>query len=570
MKLDFDIDELFKSVEDLDFSDTPAPIKPKGSFLLRDYQEAAVQSIHEAFKTHRSALIVLATGLGKTVVFSQIALERITASDTSRVLILAHTEELLDQAADKLKKTTGLESGREKADSRASIRDKVVIASVQTLGNQKRLSEWKPNHFDLIIIDEAHRSLAPTYRRVIDYFDTAKVLGVTATADRGDQKSLGRIYETVAFEYGLLEGCRDGYLVRPIAVTVPLKIDLSGLTPTKGKNGDLNAMEVAARIEPLLVEVARVIAERDRSDPRKTIIFLPSVDTSMMMADALNAEGVPADFVAGDMARCPDRAKRLLRYARDEIRAMANAMLLTEGFDEAGISRVVILRATTRRGLFVQCCGRGTRVLPGVIDFLDSKDERLAAIAASPKRNLEILDFLWLTEKLNLIRPANLVSGDPEVVKRMQEKSEDEGDLIDLEEKAERDLLETVRREAERNRNKKGKTFDPLAKAMSIGDDELVSYKPKSQWEAQRPTDDQRKVLVKHGLDPSRIRYRGLAALWIKKIITRERLGLCSLKQMSFLERLGFRDASHYSAEEATKRTRAQMVKFKKKGTYCG
>ena len=563
MELDFDINELYAIIEDIDLSDFPKPVKAAGLFSLRDYQEAAIQSIHDAFERHRSVLLVLATGLGKTVVFSQLTLECLCANPHTRVLILAHTEELLDQAADKLEKTTGLRSGREKADERASLREGVVIASVQTLGKEKRLESWPADHFDLIIIDEAHRSLAVTYRRVIDYFASAKVLGVTATADRGDQKSLGRIYETVAFEYGLLEGCRDGYLVKPKAVTVPLKIDLSGISVTRG---DLDQSEVSARIEPILDEVAKVIAERDKTDPRKTILFLPSVDTAAMMAAALNAHGVPSDFVAGDKKRCPNRSKQLRWFAEGKIRALVNAMLLVEGFDDPGISRVVMLRATTRRGLFVQCCGRGTRILPGVIDGIDDKGERLAAINASAKKDLEILDFLWLTEKLNLIRPANLVSGDPEVVKRIQEKAEGEGDdLIDLEEKAERDLLESVRREAERNRNKKGKTFDPLAKAMSMGEEELIAYKPQSQWEAQRPTDDQCKVLIKHGLDPTRIRYRGLAALWIKKIITRERMGLCSLKQMSFLERLGLKDTSHYTKEDALKQTRKAMVGFKKR-----
>lgn len=580
--VDFEIDELYETSIDLteepgieiDFDDEtrhaierPAPVKPAGSFSLRDYQEAAVQSIDHELMRVRSTLAVLATGAGKTVIFSQVTLQEVTQRG-GKVLIIAHTEELLDQAADKLYKTTGLEAAREKAAERASTFDDVVVASVQTMGRPARLETWAPDHFGLIIIDEAHRSLATTYRRIIDHFASAKVLGVTATADRGDQKSLGRVYDSIAFEYGILEACRDGYLVRPWVQTVPLSIDLSGLIATKGKSGDYNAIDVADRIEPFLREIAKVLAEMERKDPRRTVIFLPSVDTASMMADALKSEGLTADFVAGDKKRCPDRKRRLAAFERGEFQFIANAMLLTEGFDSPAIARVVNLRPTKIRGLFCQIIGRGTRILPGVIDHLngpDDREARIEAIAASSKTNLQIVDFLWITEKLDLIKPANLVSGDPEVVKRMIEKSED-GDLIDQEEEAERDLLESIKREAEKNRNKKGKTFDPLEKAFTLGDEELANYRPDSQWAAQRPTDDQVKILVKHGLDPARIRYRGLAAKWIQKVITREKMGLCSLKQMSFLDRMKIPGAHQYTAEDAKKAIGRRIQNFKRKG----
>jgi len=544
--------------------DRPPPVKPAGSFNLRDYQEGSVQSIRHELERVRATLLVLATGCGKTIVFSQVTLEEVTQRN-GKVLILAHTEELLDQAADKLEKTTGLTSAREKAQAYASVFDEVVVASVQTIGREARLKNWAPDQFSLIIIDEAHRSLAKLYRNVIDHFTGAKVLGVTATADRGDQKSLGRVYDTIAFEYGLLEACRDGYLVRPYARTIPLKIDLMGIIAKKGKQGDYSVAEVAERVEPFLKEIAKILGDIERKDPRSTMLFLPSIDTAEMMAEALRAEGFTADFVAGDRDRCPDRKARLKRFESGETQFIANAMLLTEGYDNPAVARIVPLRPTKIRGLYCQIVGRGTRILPGVIDGLDTKEERLAAIAASPKPNLEIIDFLWITERLDLIKPAHLVSGDPEVVKRMMEDPKD-GDLIEQEEVAERDLLESLRKEAEKNRNKKGKTFDPLQKAVSLGDEELANFRPSSQWEAQRPTDDQCKVLIKNGLDPARIRYRGLASLWIKKIITREKLGLCSLKQMSFLERMGVANANNYTKEDARSATARKMKSFKRKG----
>jgi len=576
LDIDFDFQEpsALDELDTIDFSpddhyviDRPTPVKPAGAFSLRDYQEASVQSINHALERDRSTLLVLATGCGKTVVFSQVTLEEVIQRH-GKVLIIAHTEELLDQAADKLEKTTGLKSAREKANQQASIFDDVVVASVQTIGRKSRLERWDPNQFTLIIIDEAHRSLAKQYMNVLDHFTGAKALGVTATADRGDQKSLGRVYNSVAFEYGILEACRDGYLVRPYAKTIPLKIDLSGLMMSRG---DLNTLEVANRVEPFLVEIAQILARMEREDPRCTMIFLPSIHTAEMMADALRMQGLTADFVAGDRDRCPDRRARLARFEAGETQFMCNAMLLTEGYDNPLVSRIVPLRPTKIRSLYCQIVGRGTRILPGVIDGLngpEDREARIKAIAESAKPNLEIVDFLWITERLDLIKPAHLVSGNPEVVKKVIENSTNDEvtDLIEAEADAERDLLESLRKEAEKNRNKKGKTFDPLQKAYSLNDEELASYKPDSQWAAQRPTQDQCDVLIKHGLDPARVRYRGLASLWIKKIITREKLGLCSLKQMSFLERMGIQNASNYSKEDAGKEMGRQFKSFKKKG----
>jgi len=575
LEIDFDFEapkitddmEIELSEDDHYVIDAPKPVKPAGAFSLRDYQEASVQSIQHALERDRSTILVLATGCGKTVVFSQVTLEEVK-NRSGKVLIIAHTEELLDQAADKLEKTTGLRSSREKADQHASVFDEVVVASVQTIGRKSRLQKWDPNQFTMIIIDEAHRSLAKLYMNVIDHFTGAKVLGVTATADRGDQKSLGRVYNSVAFEYGILEACRDGYLVPPYAKTIPLKIDLSGLMTGRG---DLNTLEVANRVEPFLVEIAKILCNMQKEDPRCTMIFLPSIDTAEMMADAIRMEGHTADFVAGDRERCPDRKARLTKFENGETEFMCNAMLLTEGYDNPLVSRIVPLRPTKIRSLYCQIVGRGTRILPGVIDGLngpEDKEARIEAIKNSAKPNLEIVDFLWITERLDLIKPAHLVSGNPEVVKKVIENSNNEEvtDLIEAEQEAERDLIESLRREAEKYRNKKGKTFDPLKKAYALNDEDLASYKPKTQWEAQRPTQDQCQVLVKHGLDPERVRYRGLASLWIKKIITREKLGLCSLKQMSFLERMGVKDASNYSKEDAGKAMSKKFAGFKKKG----
>ena len=550
----------------------PCPIAAThmpGGFTMRDYQESSIRSIFHDLATYKATLLVLATGCGKTVVFTRAAKIEVELRK-GRVLILAHSDELLDQAADKLKKSTGLYAAKEKADNHASLYDDIVVGSVQTLGRQARLNNWPEDHFTLIIIDEAHRSLAKSYMNVIEHFKTAKLLGVTATADRGDQKSLGKLYESIAFEYGILEACRDGYLVPPIAKTLPLKIDLTKLKPTKGRTGDFKATDVADTIEPFIYEIAGELKKINDADPRITMIFLPSVDLAEMMTDALRGHGIEADFVCGDRARCPDRSDRLARFASGETKFMSNAMLLTEGYDNPLVSRIVPLRPTKLRALYCQIVGRGTRILPGTIDHLNGseyRDARLQAIKASAKPDLEIIDFLWLTEKLDLAKPAHLVSGNPEVVKRIQDaidSSDEDTDLMESEAEA-RDLLKSLESEVSRNSKKAGKTFDPLAKAINLADDDLRDYQPQSQWDAQKPTDEQTKILIKHGLDPERVHYRGLASKWIQKVITRKQMGLCSLKQMTMLKKMGVSNPSNYTSKEAGAAMGKKFNRWKKK-----
>ncbi len=513
---------------------------------LREYQLQCVSECETAWVGGiKRLLAVLATGLGKTVIFSEQA-RRVVAKG-GRVLILAHTDELLIQAADKLEQVSGLIAAREKAQDRASLHDPVVIASIQTLSRGPRLSSWAQDHFELVIVDECHRAMAKSYENILNHFHPARVLGVTATADRGDERNLGKVFEKCVFDYGLLQGVRDGWLVRPIAQTVPVKVDMRGIKTKRGIGGnDLDAEEIARRLDPFLEEIAGKLIEH--AGKRKTLLFLPSVDTAAMLAAKLHARGVTADFVSGDRERCPDRHSRIERYREGETQFMANAMLLTEGFDDCGISCVSVLRPTKMRGLFTQCCGRGTRPLAGVLDGLETGEERRAAIAASAKPDLLILDFLWLTERLDLIHPAHLVTAKIEVAEKMANK---QGDLLEIEAQAERDLLKSLASEASKHKKKKARVFDPLAKAITLGEESLQNYRPIMSWEASPVTMEQRAILEKHGVDVAKVTCAGLAAKWIGIIDERAQRGLCSLKQLHLLEQLGIRDAPYWTRGEA-------------------
>ena len=204
---------------------------------LRPYQKEAVKAVESAFRDVQSTLIVLATGCGKTIVFSRLAADE--ARRGGRVLILAHRGELIQQAVDKLRKATGIVAGVEMAEQRSDADyDEppytVVVGSVQSMCREKRLRRFSPDEFSLIVIDECHHALTGTYRAVIEHFPNAHLLGVTATPDRGDLRSLGEVFQTIAFQYSIVDAIRDGYLCPIRAQTIPLRIDISSVAKQGG------------------------------------------------------------------------------------------------------------------------------------------------------------------------------------------------------------------------------------------------------------------------------------------------------------------------------------------------
>lgn len=195
---------------------------------LRPYQEEAKQAVFHEWETgRRKTLLVLPTGCGKTVVFAKIAEECVKNGD--RVLVLAHRGELLSQAADKIAKVAHLGCALEKAgESCQGSWFRIVAGSVQTLMRDKRLAQFPGDYFGTIIVDEAHHCISNSYQKVLQHFDEAKVLGVTATPDRGDMRDMGEYFESLAYEYTLPKAIKSGYLCPIKAVTIPLKVDLAG------------------------------------------------------------------------------------------------------------------------------------------------------------------------------------------------------------------------------------------------------------------------------------------------------------------------------------------------------
>lgn len=505
---------------------------------LRPYQEEAKQAIFEQWKQgNRKTLLVLATGLGKTIVFCS-TIEQ-CVKEGQRALILAHRGELLTQAAEKLHKTTGLIASLEKAES-SCLGDpaRVVVGSVQTMQSDKRLARFPKDYFHTIVVDEAHHALSDGYQRVLEHFPDAQVLGVTATPDRGDKRNLGQYFDSIAYQYDIAQGIRDGYLSPIRALTVPLSIDL---TDVSVQAGDYSSGDLGEALEPYLEQIADAMQEHCRG--RKTIVFLPLVATSQKFRDILESRGFRAEEVNGTDSPESRKAK-LHAFESGQLDVLCNSMLLTEGFDCPSIDCVICLRPTKVRSLYTQIVGRGTRLHPG-------KDYCL------------ILDFLWHSERHELCHPAHLVSEDPAVqakaTEMMEEAAEDEDpqmfDIEDLVVEAEKEVVAereaSLAKQLKEMSQRKSKFVDPLQWELSINTNELASYEETMPWEMKPITEKQKRALEKAGINPDEIDTNGKASLILNKLTKRRDAGLTTPKQIRFLEKRGFRKVGEWRFEEA-------------------
>ena len=221
---------------------------------LRPYQQEAREAIFEQWDGGvLKTLLVLPTGCGKTIVFAKVTEDCVRRGD--RVLILAHRGELLEQAADKIRQSTGLGCAVEKAEETCmGSWFRVVVGSVQTMMREKRLGQFPEDYFQTIIIDEAHHCISDTYQKVLNHFSSAKILGVTATPDRGDMRNLGSYFESLSYEYTLPKAIKEGYLSPIKALTIPLKIDMTGVGV---QAGDFKASDISTALDPYLQGIAQ-------------------------------------------------------------------------------------------------------------------------------------------------------------------------------------------------------------------------------------------------------------------------------------------------------------------------
>ena len=528
----------------------------KPTITLRPYQQEALDGIYNQLDEHSSSLLVMATGLGKTIVFSHAVREFM---QFGRIMVLAHREELIGQAWRKLKAITGHEPDTEMAEYRANtygaFLSKIIVGTIQTQvagrSGKGRMTKFNPDEFSLLIIDEAHHSAAKSYRRVIDYYrqnSNLKVLGVTATPDRADERALGQIFESVAFEYDIIDGIADGWLVPISQQSVYVQgLDYSSIRTTAG---DLNGADLARvlEFEEMLHGVAYPTLEL--TGDIKTLIFAASLAQAERLTEIINRHKPgSAKWVHGGT---PKEERRALfpAYAAGEFQYLVNVGVTTEGFDEPGIEIVVMARPTKSRSLYAQMVGRGTRTLPGVIDYIESPEARKEAIAESGKPSLEVIDFVGNAGRHRLITSADILGGryDDEIVVRAkrnaEKKSADKNlpvDVIDELKLAEWELEKEKREsaEAERRKHLKLRAQYSTAKINPFDVYGIEPWRERAWHKGRQPTEKQIAFLAKSGVDIAGLSFTHAQQL-IKRIIENREQGKCSYKQAKVLQRFGY------------------------------
>lgn len=375
-------------------SDAPrlSLVAPKKAIVLRDYQQEATDACLRDLKRFRSSLIVLATGLGKTILFCKLA-----EHWEGRILVLAEREELLQNARDDLRAITGEAIGTERAEEHHEG-ERIVVGLIQSV--RTRLHHFKPNHFSLIIIDEAHHAAGKDYRRVIDHFTGAKVVGLTATDGRADGKSLP--FETCSYRMGIFEGIGQGYLVPVTGQRVVITgLDLSRVQRKDGGAGDFDE----ASLDNEMVRGAHAIADVLTTDFifEKGILFFPGRQSAELTCEALNEREPGCAIYVDGFIKGKQRRDLIDKLKGGGARWFCNVGIATEGFNWPEASIVGMCRPTLSRPAYAQQVGRGTRPLAGLLNGLSTSSLRKAAIANSKKPSMTILDFVGISANVDLV-----------------------------------------------------------------------------------------------------------------------------------------------------------------------
>lgn len=500
----------------------------------RPYQVAAIAAVQAGFEAGcRSQLVVMPTGTGKTVVFA--LLTEAWKRQGDRTLVLAHRDELLEQAQNKLR-DAGVHSEREQGSRHASLGASVVVASVQSL-QRKRLERFPRSHFRRIVVDEAHHAPAKTYRNVTEYFDQALVAGFTATPGRLDGKALGACFEKLAFRYELREAIREGYLVPLVARRVLVAgLDLSRVRIHHGDLDQAELSELLSAEKPLHETVTPLL---ELAGDRRTIVFAVDVAHARRLAEVANRHRPGCAIAVDGTASADDRKRALAAFRAGEHQFLVNCALFTEGFDEPSVACVAIIRPTQSRELYTQMVGRGTRLL-GLT---------LAASIANGKRDCSILDFSGVTKKHSLVGPADALAGvdlEEELRDEIQQRLAEEFYSVDAAIRDARAAVEQRRAHASVTAaaNYRTKDVDPFLSQFFVD----VGSAP---WVADAATTEQRRALKKAGFEklPEGLT-KGEASKWLAAIRRRSDMGLATVPQARSLERVGL-DTTNMSFDRA-------------------
>jgi len=505
------------------------------------------------------------TGTGKTIV-----LAHIIHRWSGRVLVVAHREELIRQAAAKIAAVTGhpcdIEMANEHSDLHMFNRSKVVVASKDSL-HERRLSKWKPDEFSLIVTDEAHHSIAASYRRIYNYFPAAKHLGVTATPDRTDERALGQVFESVAFNYEIPDAINDGWLVPILQRSIHVaNLDFASVKTTAG---DLNQKQLAEIMENerMLHEV--ITPTLRLAKWRKVLMFCASVKHAERAAEILNRhQPNSARWVCGETPK-DERANTLRDYSASRFQFLCNVGVFTEGFDEPTIDMVVVARPTESRSLYAQMVGRGTRPLANTVDGEPTGILRRAAIQKSAKPNLEVIDFEGNAGKHKLVCVADILGGqyDDEVIERVRQQTTKLSPSMPV------DTQAALREAAVKIKDEHDAAKRALIVAnkvdftsTTIDPFDVLALEPARErgWDTGKPaTDKQVETLAKFGIEAASLS-RAKASQLIGECFSRRASGKCTFKQARQLAKFGYKtDVSFESATAILNECFSQRFKSK-------
>ena len=587
---------------------------------LRDYQETAIQKILESWQKFRSCLIVLPTGCGKTVVFGELIHRLLTnkvkvegeqwiGQDSVRAMILAHREELISQAADKVGRISGadvqVEMGEMKVSPMFGQMPHVVVSTVQTqtapLGGkvkvegegEQRMSKFCPDDFGVLVIDEAHHATAKTYRSCIEHYlsnPKCRLLGVTATPDRADESALGSVFDTVAFEYTVTEAIHDGWLV-PVKQRL-VKVGSLDFSKVSSCAGDFNQGELAQVLEEEQNLHAIAAPTMEICGNRRAIIFAASVKQAERLAEILNRgkreelrgkseDGSTQDRAAWVCGMTPKDERRTILedFKAGRVQYLVNVGVLTEGYDDAGVEVVVMARPTKSRALYAQMAGRATRPSAKIADLLgtvgdqvkvegegeqrmDASSLRRKLIAESDKPECTILDFVGNSGRHKLVSTVDILGGkeidedEEEARARAKKRCEESGEAVDMVAELEKSRAEIKAAKAEEARRRK--FIQATAKFIEVSVDpfnifDLPPIEATAKCTLGRSLSWRQKELLREKLkvDPEKIglaQARQLLDEYFRRVNER----LATFGQMKMLRKFGVSVPMHFDEASRT------------------
>jgi superfamily II DNA or RNA helicase len=513
---------------------------------LRYYQRDALDRVMSGIASgEHSQLVVMATGLGKTVVFAGLIQQF-----PGNVLVVAHRDELIGQAARHIEAATGEPVEIEQA-GWESYKARIVVGSVQSLRRPRRLERLGKDRFQLVIVDEAHHATAPSYRTVMDWF-SCPVVGFTATPDRGDEKALGKVFDSVAYAMDIQDGIEQGWLVPFEGHRIVLDdIKLDNISKTAG---DLAAYELD---EAMVASVKGIVHESVRLAPdRQGIAFFPGVKSAeLAMLEFNTVRSDMACFISGETD--PEERKQIVKdFRRGRYQILSNCQVATEGFDVPEASLIIQGRPTLSRSLYTQMIGRGGRPLAGTVDPYPepfAAATRRSAIQGSLKPNCLILDCVGNSTRHSLIGPEDALGGnfDPDVVELAKKKAKQNGgDPLKALKSAQAEI-KAMMQQTKATVKATVSRFDPFAVlGVSFTDEDRYAQR----FGLKPATENQRAVLIKRGMTDKDMEglSKSAASRLLDEMSKRQHVGLASFKQVRTLEKFGLQSAKTATFERAS------------------